>query len=102
VCDCSDFQRYAIPYAFLDRRDWNDIRRGVTFPETEMQVGESKHRIPFLTNCSLFRNEVLRKTMYHGFELQLYEETNVNDQYEYDGEYEDGLENEQLAYLENI
>ena len=92
----------AIPFAFLDRRDWNDIRRGVTDAETEMQVGESKRRIPFLTNCSLFRNEVLRKTIYHGFELQLYEETNVNDQYEYDGEYEDGLENEQLAYLENI
>ena len=58
--------------------------------------------IPFLTNCSFFRNEVLRKTIYHGFELQLYEETNVDDQYEYDGEYEDGLENEQLTYLENI
>ena len=51
----------------------------------------------------MFRNEVLRKTIYHGFELQLYEETNVNNQYEYDGEeYEDGLENEQLTYLENI
>jgi len=46
----------AVPYAFLDRRDWNDIRRGVTFAETEMQVGESKRRIPlFLTNCSSFR-----------------------------------------------
>ena len=61
-----------------------------------------ENRRPFLTISSLFRNEVLRKTIYHGFELQLYEETNVDDQYEYDGEYEDGLENEQLTYLENI
>ena len=47
----ADIQRVrftAIPFAFLDRRDWNDIRRGVTSAETEMQVGESKRRIPFL------------------------------------------------------
>ena len=34
----------------------------------------------------LFRNEVSRKRIYHGLELQLYEETNVNDHYEYDWE----------------
>ena len=66
-----------------------------------MLVGESKRRIPytipnFITNCSLVRNEVLRKTIYHGFELQLCEETIVDDQYEYDGENDDGLE----KYLE--
>ena len=66
----TDIQRVrftVIPSAFLDRRDWNDIRRGVTSAETEMHVGESKRRIPFLTNSSAFRNKIMEKFIYNFF-----------------------------------
>ena len=38
----------AIFYAFIDRHYWNDIHRGVSYAETDMQVGESKRRVPFI------------------------------------------------------
>ena len=66
----TDIQRVrftVIPSAFLDRRDWNDIRRGVTSAETEMKVGESKRRIPFQTNSSAFRNKIMEKFIYNFF-----------------------------------
>jgi hypothetical protein len=94
----------AIPYAFIDRRDWNDIRRGVSYAETEMQVGESKRRVPFLTNSSKFRNDILKNNIYHHFDLQgitSIGSTTDNDE-DYDGEYEDGLESNQVVLLENI
>ena len=106
----ADIQRVrftAIPFAFLDRRDWNDIRRGVTSAETEMKVGESKRRIPFLTNSSAFRNKIMEKFIYKNFEIDRSESSsNTNNDLgngvEFDGEYEDGLEHEQYLYLENI
>ena len=51
----------ALPYAFLDRRDRNDIRRGTPIAETEMQVEELKRHIPFVNNCSSFKNAILKK-----------------------------------------
>ena len=98
----ADIQRVrftAIPFAFLDRRDWNDIRRGVTSAETEMKVGGTKRRIPFLNNSSAFRNK--------NFEIDRSESSsNTNNDLgigvEFDGEYENGLEHEQYLYLENI
>jgi hypothetical protein len=45
-----------------------DIQRvGVTSAETEMKVGESKRRIPFLTNSSAFRNKIMEKFIYNFF-----------------------------------
>ena len=106
----ADIQRVrftAIPFAFLDRRDWNDIRRGVTSAETEMKVGESKRRIPFLTNSSALRNKIMEKFIYKNFEIDRSESSsNTNNDLgngvEFDGEYDDGLEHAKCLYLENI
>ena len=94
----------AIPYASIDRRDWNDIRRWVSYAETEMQVGESKRRVPFLTNRSKFRNDILKNNIYHNFELKVITNTgSTTDNDEgYDDECEDGLESSQAMLLENI
>jgi len=59
----------AIPYAFIDRRNWNDICRGVSYAEIEMQFGESKRRIPYLTNSSKFRKDISENNIHHNFEL---------------------------------
>ena len=72
-----------------------------------MQVGESKRRIPFLTNSSAFRNKIMEKFIYKNFEINRSESSsNTNNDFvdgvEFDGEYEDGLEHEQYLYLENI
>ena len=48
----------------------DDIRRGVSYALTEMQVGESKRRVPFLTNSSKFRIDVLKNNIDHNFELK--------------------------------
>ena len=39
-----------------DRRNWK---------ETEMHVGELKRLVPFLTNNSKFRNDMLKYNIYH-------------------------------------
>jgi hypothetical protein len=37
----------AIPFAFLQRDDWEDLSRGLTWSETEVSVGESKRLITY-------------------------------------------------------
>jgi len=92
----------AISYAFIDRHDWNDIRRGISYAETEMQIGESKRHVPFLTNSSKFRNDILKNNIYLHFDLQGITSIGSTTDNDYDGEYEDGLESNQVLLLENI
>jgi len=70
------------------------IRRGVSYAKTEMQVGESKRRVPFLTTSSKFRNDILKNKIYHHFELKRI--TNIGSTTNNDDEYEDGLESNQV------
>ena len=72
-----------------------------------MKVGESKRRIPFLTNSSAFRNKIMENFIYKSFEINRSELSSNTDNalgngFEFGGEYKDGLEHEQYLYLENI
>jgi hypothetical protein len=88
----------------LENFAFNSVVQTSSNAETEMQVGESNRRVPFLTNSSKFRNDILKNNIYHHFDLQVITSigsTTDNDE-DYDGEYEDGLEINQVLLLEHI
>ena len=61
--------------AFLDRSGWSDIRRGITCAETKLKTGESKRLVPFSTNTSRARNNILHHIVFKGIRI----ESNLND-----------------------
>ena len=100
-----------------------DIRRGITCAETELKAGESKRIVPFSTNTSKARNNILHHIVFKGIRF----ESNLNDissHFQDDDEnnrsddsndnesttsaesidrmYEDGLDMNQFNFLTNI
>ena len=75
IQDLQNCRFTSIPYAFLDRSVWSDIRRGITCAETELKAGESKIIVPFSTNTSRARNNILHHIAFKGIHIK----SNLND-----------------------
>jgi hypothetical protein len=58
--------------AFLDRSGWSDIRRGITCVGTELKAGESKRILPFSTNTSKARNNILNHIVFKRIRIESY------------------------------
>ena len=112
-----------IPNAFLERSGWSHIRSGITCAETELKAEESKIVVPFSTNTSKARNNILHHIVFKGIRI----ENNLNYVSSYfqdddennrsadsndnkstisaesiDRMYEDGLDINQFDFLMNI
>ena len=112
----------SIPYAFLDRSGWSDIRRGIMCAETELKAGESRRVVPFSTNTSKASNDILQQIVFKGVHVErtlistsssflndVHNEDDSNDdgsdssdENSIDEMYEDGLDTNQFQFLTNI
>ena len=117
IKDLQECRFTSIPYAFLDRSGWSDIRRGITCAETELKAGESRRTIPLSTNTTDLRNQILQKIIFKGLRIQ--NTTNIEEDSESDDDqdddlinddnnsetdemYEQGLDTDQFAFLTSI
>jgi len=113
--DLKECRFTSIPYAFLDRSGWSDIRRGVTCAETELKAGESKRVVPFSTNSSDARNKILNKIIFKRLGIKHTSDSmtaskndhddeddhdvSVDSEQDIDEMYEYGINRDQFQYL---
>ena len=124
IQDLQNCRFTSIPYAFLDRSGWSDIRRGITCAETELKAGESKRIVPFSTNTSRARNNILHHIVFKGIRIESNLNDDISSHFQDDDEndssddsndnestisadsidrlYEDGLDTNQSDFLTNI